>query len=87
MPLVLLRVLRGQRVYRGAKVMSEPQDHKVVKEAQEQQEIQDLLALKAPRAIKAALVQLDQQAALDRLAIRVLQDRVARLEALVQPAP
>ena len=67
--------------------MSEPQDHKVVKEAQEQQEIQDLLALKAPRAIKAALVQLDQQAALDRLAIRVLQDRVARLEALVQPAP
>ena len=65
--------------------MSEPQDHKAVKEMREQQEIPDLLELKAPRAIKAALVQLDQQAALDRLAIRVLQDRVARLEVLVRP--
>ena len=67
--------------------MSEPQDHKAVKAMPGLQEIQDLLALKAPQALKAALVQLDQQAALDRLAIRVLQDRVARLEALVQPAP
>ena len=87
MPLVLLLVRPGQRVYKGAKVMSELQDHKVVKEAREQQEIQGLLVLKAPRAIKAALVQLDQQAALDRLAIRVLQDRVARLEVLVRPVP
>ena len=65
--------------------MSEPQDHKVVKEAQEQQETQDLLALKVSQDLKVVLVQLDQQAALDRLAIRVLQDRVARLEVLVAP--
>ena len=84
MQLVLLLVPRGHQVYKGVRVMSESQDHKAVKAPREQQEIPDLLELKAPRAIKAALVQLDQQAVLDRLAIRVLQDRVARLEALVQ---
>jgi len=44
----------------------------------------DLLALRAPQAIKEALVRLDQQAALDRLAIRVLRDRLDRLDRLDQ---